>query len=78
MVLGGKWWPLGNVRADECKGCEDDVPCSGWQDWGADVFQVVLQALGWGEAAGSKRGCAGGTEPGSSWWLHGQTQDGVT
>lgn len=20
MVLGGKWWPLENVRADECKG----------------------------------------------------------
>lgn len=33
MVLDGKWWPLENVGADECKGCEDDVLCSGWQDW---------------------------------------------
>lgn len=32
MVLGGEWWPLENVRADD-KESEDDVLCSGWQDW---------------------------------------------
>lgn len=31
MVLGGKWWPLENIRADEYKGCEDDVLWSGWE-----------------------------------------------
>lgn len=42
------------------------------------MFQVVLWALGWGEAGGSKCGYVGEQSLGAPWWLHGQTQDGVT
>lgn len=30
MLLDGKWWPLENVRTDECTGCERAVVCFRW------------------------------------------------